>query len=348
MSAVVWALAQLEAQGCEDALRDIIDEAEARIDEFSTQDLSRLAYGLSQLGFKDCRDFLSALSVELDSNVKNFRIEGFVQALEGLVGSQYHPGEITIRRLSRVSVDKIHEFTPRDLATLLECIAQLCAANECSQLIVATSRRVKDFRDQVNSVHLVRMAWALAIMNKLDNDMLDQCLLAASYLPAEGCHRLRVDVGRCLLHMRVRKAAEHTPRVVPGSPAAECYRCWRKYEVERAVPTAVLEAFGVLEEDNFECNPHHIVAGGLFVAHTVSGRSGRRFALEVDSQSLCFQNRPQQLLGEVVWRRQMLEALGWSPLCIEEEKWDIMDTDQRWEYLNTLMRVGDKFSKSGW
>lgn len=175
--------------------------------------------------------------------------------------------------------------------------------------------------------------WSLSILNGLNEGVVKWILknTAKTAKAAEEKHKRQFYQFLLSVHLLYPRLARYL--LFPGEFEIECYNMWKKSINEHAYCyPAVIDAFSALQDLGFIMERSEFVAGKRFRVNTIRHRSlSQVFAVEADRG---FLNSPSLVSGPKIWRRRVLQALGFTVLSLDNAQWsEIRTKEERREYL---------------
>lgn len=214
------------------------------------------------------------------------------------------------------------------------------------QVLEVIQRQLQE-RDVGASQRLVfDFCWSLSILNGLNEGVVKWILknTARTAKKATGKEKRQFYQFLLSVHLLYPRLARYL--LFPGEFEIECYNLWKKTiaEHEFCYP-AVIDAFSALREVGFIMERSELVAGRRFRVNTMRHRSlSHVFAVEADRG---FLNAPSLVSGPKIWRRRVLQALGFTVLSLDDAQWSkIKSKEERREYLKARIKTLVEVAKS--
>ncbi|GMH35892.1 hypothetical protein BSKO_03760 [Bryopsis sp. KO-2023] len=338
-------LAKLQVDGVEEMIESVLAELEIRLEDLEPKQIGHLAKCLAKVRMEpqDKMDTLGVISVELDSRCEAFQPIVLIEVLESFLKSKFYPGERTLQSVVEFADNRADELSGGNIAKLVNALAEFNALEGSLKFFDKVKTRVLEGNMYLTPSEASLLAWAFAMSNRLDADLFGWVARCVEEQPeTKHTQEMKVRMARCFVTLR-----GYGVRDVMFTPfIRSCYKTWREIELEQTPPSTIMEAFYFLEDMRYTCRPRHLIAGSLFIADTAISKQ-RNIAVEETSVSPRFANR-EKLFGQVLWRRRLLEFVGYSVMCIDEEKWGSLDDSGKQQYLYNMMMSGDMYSDTSW
>ncbi|GMH42560.1 hypothetical protein BSKO_10479 [Bryopsis sp. KO-2023] len=355
LSRVLWAFGKLAYPGS-NLFRKVLEyfkgenAIKLRRKEFYPQYVAHLCWAAGKIAKEEdgvhLFDKLIRVAIE---DINDFRPEELSQLLTGCHDWSYHPGEDFLNVFCNVFSRDMDRYGLRAVSTCIVLLAHF--AYRDLKVLEATRKYILNQNLKPKQRHIFDFTWALSILNGLNELTVDWTLKNTSKLVPDLSAKEKRQFYQFLLSVHVLNPRLSRFLLFPESFEVECYDAWKSLvKSHDYADKVVVDVFRAIRNLGFICVRSEKLVGNRFRVHTVRHKNlNQVFAVEFHRG---FKNAPYLVKGPSIWRRRVLQALGFTVLSLDSVQWAKLESvPERREYIKgrikSLVAAARKTSRVG-